>query len=201
MKTLFLDTETTGLNAKYEELVELSLIDDKGNVLIDTLLKPTKKTEWKQAQSIHKISPEMVKDAPTFADIAEQFFTLVNQPNQELVIYNKSFDLPFLEIALPKRYSQIEKLNVPYSKNKTTFLNKIEIPTHCCMLEFARFYGQWDDYRQSYKWQNLSFATKYIGYEFEGKAHRSLSDTKACCAVWQFLEENGHIFKHKQTLF
>ena len=201
MKTLFLDTETTGLNAKYEELVELSLIDDEGNVLIDTLLKPTKKTEWKQAQAIHGISSEMVKNAPTFADIAEQFFTLVNQPNQELVIYNKSFDLPFLEIILPKRYSQIEKLNVPYSKGKTSFLNKIEIPTRCCMLEFARFYGQWDDYRQSYKWQTLSFATKHIGYEFEGKAHRSLSDTKACRAVWQFLEKNGHIFKHKQTLF
>jgi DNA polymerase-3 subunit epsilon len=201
MKTLFLDTETTGLNAKYEELVELSLIDDKGNVLINTLLKPTKKTEWKQAQAIHGISPEMVKDAPTFADIAEQFFTLVNQPNQELVIYNKSFDLPFLEIVLPKRYSQIEKLNVPYSKSKTSFLNKIEIPTHCCMLEFASFYGQWDDYRQSYKWQTLLFASDVVGYEFEGKAHRSLSDTKACHAVWQFLEENGHIFKHKQTLF
>ena len=200
MKTLFLDTETTGLNPKYEELVEISLIDNDGNVLIDTLLKPIKKTEWKQAQAIHGISPEMVKDAPSLMDIAEELFTLINKPNQELVIYNKAFDKPFLKLYnCKKRYSEIELPKTRLYNQKAT-INEIEIPTRCCMLEFARFYGEWNEYRQSYAWKTLDFAAKHIGYEFEGKAHRALADTKACRAVWQYLGKR-HIFKHKQTLF
>ena len=194
MKTLFLDTETTGLNSKYEELVEISLIDDEGNVLIDTLLKPTKKTEWKQAQSIHGISPDMVKDAPTFEDIAEELFTLINKPNQELVIYNANFDMGFIGKAYyqhnlhEKRYGNV--LSPRYYCGSRT---GIEIQTRCCMLEFARYYGEWNEYRNSYAWKSLIFAADLIGYEFEGTAHRALADTKACRAVWRYLEKK-HIF-------
>ena len=45
------------------------------------------------------------------------------------------------------------------------------------MKIFARIYGEYDRYHDSYKWQSLSKCAKYYGYEF--KAHDSLEDVKA----------------------
>ena len=40
------------------------------------------------------------------------------------------------------------------------------------------------------KWLNLTNATKIVGYEWAGSAHRALEDTKALRAVWHHLERN-----------
>lgn len=54
---IILDTETTGLD-NTAEIVEISVINDQGEVLLDTLIKPTKPIPG-DATAIHGITNEM----------------------------------------------------------------------------------------------------------------------------------------------
>ena len=56
MDTVYLDTETTGV-ADDDEMVELTIIDDDGEPLINTLIKPKFHRTWAGAQRVHGISP------------------------------------------------------------------------------------------------------------------------------------------------
>ncbi len=40
MRTLFLDTETTGLDARRDRIVEVAIIGEEGEVIINTLVNP-----------------------------------------------------------------------------------------------------------------------------------------------------------------
>ncbi|PQQ37227.1 hypothetical protein C6H68_14210 [Photorhabdus luminescens] len=57
---VYLDTETTGFEPSYDELLEIAIVDDQGVTLLNTLLKPLVLTEWQEAQYIHGITPTMV---------------------------------------------------------------------------------------------------------------------------------------------
>ena len=65
---VFLDTETTGLN-DLAEIVEISILDDDGLVLLDTLVRPRRPIPA-DAIRIHGIRNEMVAEALLAADMA-----------------------------------------------------------------------------------------------------------------------------------
>ena len=99
MKTVYLDTETTGLDAD-DEIVEIAIIDDNENVLVNTLVRPINQNEWPGAENIHGISPTDVKNAPTQAHISDDIRDAVR--DCRVVIYNAKYDsqyLPELESA------------------------------------------------------------------------------------------------------
>ena len=99
MKTVYLDTETTGLDAD-DEIVEIAIIDDNENILMNTLVKPIDHTQWPEAEKIHGISPMHVRNAPTQAQISDEIREAVR--NHRVVIYNAKYDgqyLPELEDA------------------------------------------------------------------------------------------------------
>ncbi|WP_158007025.1 3'-5' exonuclease [Piscirickettsia litoralis] len=162
---IFLDTETTGLTSD-DEIVEIAIIDDSGQTLLNTLVKPVKNTTWPQAQRIHKISPDMVVDAPTLDDLSADIKGIVS--GQELVIYNAGFDTKFLKGLLDDAES-----------------------IQCCMLAWAQYAGEWNDYYNSYKWHKLIVAAAAINYQWSGTAHRALADTLACRAVWDYLKSKA----------
>lgn len=40
----------------------------------------------------------------------------------------------------------------------------------------SEFYGDWNDYHQSYRWQKLAFAASHMGVEVDNE-HDALGDT------------------------
>lgn len=167
---IYLDTETTGLNKNgTDEIIEISMIDEKGNILLDTLVQPIKNIKWEIAESFHEISPEIVKDAPTFEKLS-MLISHIAECN-DVIIYNANFDAQFLKEELKSAKS-----------------------IKCCMLRFSEFYGEPGRYGD-YKWQKLEKAARIAGHEWTGKAHRSLADAKATKTVWEYLDSNTVNFK------
>ena len=160
--TLFLDTETTGLDAS-SRIVEIALIDESGNVLLNTLCNPEISIPY-QASSIHGIYDEMVKDAPLSKDVVIQALELMR--GHDIVIYNADYD-------------------TKYFPNIHTVAKSIS----CCMLEYAAFKGDWNDYFGNYRWHKLVDAARQTGYKQKG-FHRALADAMACGHVWNFLKSN-----------
>src|SRR5690349_7775568 len=66
---VILDTETTGLNRhRADEPVQIALIDQKANVLLDTLVKPTIALD-PNAVKIHGITEALLTNAPSYAQL------------------------------------------------------------------------------------------------------------------------------------
>lgn len=162
---IVLDTETTGLGAG-TEVVELSLIDNLGNTLMDTLVKPLVHTSWNGAERIHGISPAMVKDAPTMPDLLGELNSHLSVYSG-LVIYNRQYDLGILREAF--RYPDTAM---------------VYIPSYCAMLSYGKAVG-------ASKWQSLAKAAAHVGHVWQGDAHRALSDCKATLDVWNWSVAQG----------
>lgn len=159
-ETIVIDTETTGLEAGYDEILQVSIIDDLGNTLYNQLLKPIKATEWKGAERVNHISPDMVKDCPNIYEEMPKINAILRNA-KTLIGYNTSgADIRFLE-CFGADFSNIEKF--------------IDV-----MFDFAEIYGEWSDYYESYKWQKLTTCADYYGYDWETeRAHDSLADCRA----------------------
>jgi DNA polymerase III epsilon subunit-like protein len=91
-----IDTETTGLGY-IDEVIEIAVISSFGDVLMDTLVKPTCEISGR-AQSVHGIGKRQLKKAPTWQDISEQF-SLVTE-GKLCVAYNAKFDSRLIEQSL-----------------------------------------------------------------------------------------------------
>lgn len=91
--TIFLDTETTGFSPlRGDRIVEIGIVDANGRTLLETLVNPQRPIPW-QARNVHGISDEMVRGMPTIEDVMPQVLAVIT--NQQVVIYNSSFDTPF----------------------------------------------------------------------------------------------------------
>lgn len=179
---LILDTETTGLGDD-AEIVEISVIDAQGSVLLNSLVRPSKPIP-KEATDIHGITDAMVASAPTWDQLHKQFNDVISNTEQPLVIYNDAYDIRILNNT-----ARIYGIRPAYFTSGTV---RNYNSVHCAMHAYAEFYGQWDNYRDQYKWQKLTNAVKQCGFEVEN-AHRSLSDCQMTLQVLQFMAANGGV--------
>jgi len=83
-----LDTETTGLGGD-DEVVQISVIGQDGDVLLDTYVRPTKPIN-PDAAKVTGISDATVKDAPYFITIYEKLDQVL--AGKLVVAYNADFD-------------------------------------------------------------------------------------------------------------
>ena len=95
---LFLDTETTGI-AKTDEIVELSVLNSKGEVLFDSMFKPTVNMN-PEASKVSGITDEMLNDKPRFVDKAQEIKDLL--ADKIIVGWNIPFDLRMLDTTFSK---------------------------------------------------------------------------------------------------
>lgn len=91
-----LDVETTGFHPEYgNEVLQVSIIDGTGKVLMNTYVRPYLEVAWDDAEQVHGISPDKVKDAPYLHEVIGQIKSILSS-TEMIVGYNISFDLDFL---------------------------------------------------------------------------------------------------------
>lgn len=85
-----LDTETTGLG-KLDQIIEVTLLHANGDILFNSLVKPTQPIHW-AAQKIHKITNQELESAPYWKDIYLEFEKAASLVDVTY-IYNQNFDV------------------------------------------------------------------------------------------------------------
>ena len=103
-RQIFLDTETTGLNATQgDRIVEIGCVELLGRRLtknnLHLYINPERDIP-KDAEAIHGLTAERLKDEPKFADVAQRFLQYV--AGAELIIHNAPFDVGFLDAELER---------------------------------------------------------------------------------------------------
>ena len=104
MREIVLDTETTGLDpAQGHRIVEIGCVELFNSIptgeTYHVYLNPERDMP-EEAQRVHGLSAEFLKDKPVFAHIADEFLDFIG--NDRLVIHNAEFDIKFLNAELKK---------------------------------------------------------------------------------------------------
>lgn len=155
---LILDTETTGLDRR-AEICQIAIIDSSGQTLLDTLVKPTLDIP-PGATNVHGITNRMVAAALNWPVVVRDVEEIVAGRN--VVIYNMDYDLPIMEQS-----------GAAHNLPRANWHNKAKF--WCAMLAFAPIYGDWNTYRQNYKWQKLTTAAAFYNVPTVN-AHNALGD-------------------------
>lgn len=169
--TIVIDTETTGLDADYNEVLQVSIINEKGKTLYNSYLKPLYQTGWRAATRVNGITPEMVENAPSIIEEMPKIAAIIKSAKR-IVGYNIRFDLDFLFCYGCQQYTD----------------DIVDV-----MREFAPIYGEYSDYHGDYKWQKLTVCADYYGFSWWNmKAHDSLADCLATLHCYREMERTGH---------
>ena len=160
VRPVFLDTETTGLDAN-AEIIEISLVTHDGQVLLDTLVKPTRFIP-PDAIRIHGITDEMVREAPAWPDVWLSVETIIR--GRYIGIYNVEFDLRMM-----RQSHRVNGMNWEFPQNRTVDIMKL-----------------YADYIGSNRWVTLDAAGRQCGIPLPN-AHRAQADTLLLRAVAQYI--------------
>lgn len=171
-KFMILDTETTGLRID-SEIVQIAVLGHDEIEWVNTLIKcrnPHKLLEKDPksglcAFDIHGIHPDMLTDAPTWADVHADLY--VSLMDERVIIFNSQYDWPLIEAHC----------------NECLLMRPEPVAVECAMLKYSAYYGEWNEYRQNYKWQRLPAAPGV-------KAHDAMGD---CISVLHLIKKMAGI--------
>lgn len=104
IREIVLDTETTGFDpGKGDRLIEIGCIELYNRIPtgreFHQFVNPERDVPA-DAQAVHGISTEFLKDKPLFAHVADQFLEFIG--DDILVIHNAAFDIGFLNAELAR---------------------------------------------------------------------------------------------------
>lgn len=105
LREIVLDTETTGLEAlRGDRLIELGCVEIINRlptgVEFHRFINPETRSVHPDAERIHGLSTDFLKDKPMFRDVWRDFLEFIG--DAPLVIHNASFDIGFLNMELTK---------------------------------------------------------------------------------------------------
>lgn len=165
---VLLDTETSNWPGQGGEVIQLGIIDKRGNVLLNTLCKPQSRIA-KGAADTHGITDEDVAHAPHFSTLYPYLAEILH--NKPVIAYNADFDKEALDATC-------DKYGLP----------KISATWFCAMKKFGEFDGAWDSKYDHYKWYKLVEAAEKMGVPVVD-AHDATADVKMTLGVMQKMLE------------
>ncbi len=163
LNPVYLDTETTGIDSE-AQIIEISILDSDGSVLVDSLVRPTLRIP-RDATAVHHLTEAMVKDAPIWAQLwptVEQALT-----DRAIAIYNAEYDH-----RLMQQSHRAHRLR--WAWPTTSFV--------CVMLLYAQYRGEWNARHGNYRWHKLEEAGAQCGLTLPN-AHRAQADALLARAV------------------
>jgi DNA polymerase-3 subunit epsilon len=168
-RPVYLDTETTGLETA-DQIVEICILDDNGRTLINSLVRPRNKIPA-AAMRIHGITDEMVANAPAWPELWPQVEAAL--AGRRVAIYNAEFDLTMLKQTNRKYHL------------RWAFPGAASL---CVMKLYAQFYGEWNYFYGSYRWQKLPEAARQCKVTVKG-AHRARADALMARGVLHYMAD------------
>jgi len=186
MRTLFaertpfylIDTETTGtLESRSCQIVEIAIIDQDGTLVYHSLCKPDIAMPH-CAIEVNGLTDDLLADAPSFAHIWPALLHLLTSTDAPLYAWNADFDREML-VRTAKHFH----LPIPEAiSNKNRW--------KCAMKQHARWYGEWSNGKDDYRWQNLEWACTDLEVE-TNRHHRAVSDAQNTLRLMQALAEHA----------
>ena len=123
MRKIILDTETTGLNPSSDRIIEIACVEMINEIptgkVFHKYYNPGNVVIPEQAENIHGLSNEFLKDYKLFDDNIDEVLDFID--NCQLIIHNASFDLAMINSALERMH-----------------LKKIEESSALCTVRMAR---------------------------------------------------------------
>jgi DNA polymerase-3 subunit epsilon len=161
LRPIYYDTETTGIKYDKERIIEIAAYDPVQNRTFEMFINPGIPIPA-EATAVHKITDDMVKDAPPFAEIGQKFVEFCKGDIVLIAHNNDSFDLPFLKCE--------------FERNKLTFPQWKTIDS----LKWAR------RYRPDLPKHPLQFLREIYGIA-ANNAHRALDDVIVLYKVFSLM--------------
>lgn len=169
---VIIDVETTGLNCRSHDIIEVSAIKYESGFKPDYKFSTLCKVESPLPEEIVKITnitDDMLADAPTFEAVISSLSDFISGCN--IAGYNLEFDLKFLFVHgldLPSKVKYIDVMELAKSKLKR---------------------APYNDNSTNYSYDVLDYKLQTVAEHFNiyrNNAHRSLSD---CYATGKVFEE------------
>lgn len=95
LRPIFYDTETTGIRADKERIIEIAAYDPIGDRTFERLVNPGIPIPA-EASAIHHITDDMVADKPSFEIIGKEFVEFCGEGAVLVAHNNDAFDVHFL---------------------------------------------------------------------------------------------------------
>jgi DNA polymerase III subunit epsilon len=150
LRTIFYDTETTGIRSDKDRIIEIAAYDPLHDRSFERLVNPGFPIP-SDATAVHNITDEMVATAPSFDEIAKEFCEFCEGEVVLIAHNNDSFDFHFLN-------NEFKRCGIPLPPWK--FFDT---------LKWAR------RYRRDLPRHTLQFLREIYGIE-ANNAHRALDD-------------------------
>ena len=131
-RKLILDTETTGLDFHSDKIIEIGIIElidgIRTNNNFHKYINPQKSINY-EAQKIHGLTNEFLKEKQLFSDICNNFLNFIS--DDTLVIHNSNFDISFIN----KELKNCGKMKLKNPVIDTISLAKMEFPGQSVNLD------------------------------------------------------------------
>lgn len=174
LRPIFYDTETTGIKAEKDCIIEIAAYDPVLNLTYESFVNPGRPIP-PDATAIHHITDEMVSSAPDFAQVGSEFIDFCSGDVVLIAHNNDGFDVHFLRHEF-KRHD----LTMPSWK----FLDS---------LKWAR------RYRSDLPRHTLQFLREVYDIP-ANNAHRALEDVKVLHQVFSLMTDDLEITEIYQLL-